>query len=198
MTKYKIIYILGVSYSGSTILESWIGSYPEHWAIGEVKHHHKIYRSDYNLCECGKKVKNCSFWKQIGRDDEDFYKRIAEVSGAKVIVENSKCLSRLRKLIKRGEKVEVWYIRKPLGEMLKSFERRGETNKAKLISYYLYYDTQAYLIGTLAKKFKIVKYKDLPKMKYKGKKFHVSKKYHRYGGNLNQNKKIMKYEDLRC
>ncbi len=64
MNKINLIYVIGVSYSGSTLLSYFIGASKEVLHLGELKRikHSKTNRPN-RLCTCGEKVGECPFWK---------------------------------------------------------------------------------------------------------------------------------------
>jgi hypothetical protein len=56
-----LVYIASTGYSGSTLLESILGSNARCLNLGE------IYKLPYwPICSCGEKVDDCSFWKELG------------------------------------------------------------------------------------------------------------------------------------
>ena len=62
--KVQVIYILGTSFSGSTLLGSMIGANAQVWNLGEVKQLPRLESRD-KKCTCGHAMKNCSFWGEI-------------------------------------------------------------------------------------------------------------------------------------
>ena len=63
-----VLYILGVSRSGSTILGLVIGGHPEVQILGELKalaHMHKIVKKKNRHCSCGKALDQCEIWSGI-------------------------------------------------------------------------------------------------------------------------------------
>ena len=59
----KVIYILGVSYSGSSLLSFLIGGHPEVTHLGELR---AFYQKDpsFVYCTCGTQSNDCPFWKR--------------------------------------------------------------------------------------------------------------------------------------
>ncbi len=56
-----LVYIASTGYSGSTLLESILGSNERCLNLGE------IYKLSYwPVCSCGEQVADCSFWKELG------------------------------------------------------------------------------------------------------------------------------------
>ncbi|MEZ4887175.1 MAG: sulfotransferase domain-containing protein [Chitinophagales bacterium] len=65
MKKIDLIYILGVSYSGSTLLSYLIGSSKQVCNLGELKQiKEKREKNPNRLCTCGQEIPNCSFWSK--------------------------------------------------------------------------------------------------------------------------------------
>lgn len=72
MTKNKInlIYLAGVSYSGSTLLGLMMGSSPAIENVGELK---KFHTCIVKRCSCGAGYDDCPFWKNFSEDDYRIY-----------------------------------------------------------------------------------------------------------------------------
>ena len=68
MQKLNIIYLVGIGRSGSTILDRILGS------MDGIKSFNEIYRLweegfiDNNLCACGNRFRDCSFWENVIRN----------------------------------------------------------------------------------------------------------------------------------
>lgn len=60
----KIVFILGAGASGSTMLGMLLGSHSEMLSVGEPGKFDKYVTLDLE-CTCGKRISNCSFWRQI-------------------------------------------------------------------------------------------------------------------------------------
>lgn len=67
--KNKIVFILGIGRSGSTLLDVTLGSHPNFIGLGEV---YATLRNDFNVldkykrtCTCGNTVDDCPFWGKI-------------------------------------------------------------------------------------------------------------------------------------
>ena len=71
MNKPLIVYIIGDSRSGSTLLDYLLASHPEAFSVGEVHHLHGYYykqgvgKSNEWRCSCGQHIENCKFWSDI-------------------------------------------------------------------------------------------------------------------------------------
>ena len=64
----RILYLLGVTRSGSTVLDAILGSHPGVLATGELYH---LLRDDHGrtrVCACGQTVTHCPFWSAVLAD----------------------------------------------------------------------------------------------------------------------------------
>ena len=66
--KVRIIYVLGYSYSGSTLLGCLLASSKWIFNAGEVKEFHLVQEHGGELCSCGSNTLRCDFWSQIYRE----------------------------------------------------------------------------------------------------------------------------------
>lgn len=117
--KPLILYILGLSHSGSTFLDMLLSYYPGAIGLGEL---HAIADEKetnteltFDVCSCKKKMKDCSFWKQIdgfkpqGTHEEKYeayYKKFIEMAkeeGKSIIIDSSKKTSTLHEVLKLQE-----------------------------------------------------------------------------------------------
>ena len=69
MKKIKVIYISGIGRSGSTLLDIILSTSEKVFSVGEIFKYNQMLRENIK-CSCGKKVKDCSFWKDF--DGKDF------------------------------------------------------------------------------------------------------------------------------
>lgn len=78
--KIKLIYLVGNSHSGSTILSFYIGSFKQICFCGEFK---KLNFNKYKkTCSCGKKAIECSFWKDLVQSYPEYFEQsIAAANG---------------------------------------------------------------------------------------------------------------------
>ena len=62
--RIRLVYLLGASHSGSTLLALLLGSHPEIVTVGELK---QTCLGDVNRypCSCGAKILDCPFWMAI-------------------------------------------------------------------------------------------------------------------------------------
>lgn len=61
----KLIYIMGVARSGSTLLNSILGCHPDIMAVGELENLPTQGWIENGLCSCGEKVDECEFWAGV-------------------------------------------------------------------------------------------------------------------------------------
>lgn len=77
LKKIKLIYIVSVSHSGSTLLDLTIGSTPEVFSMGEIGYY-PGYRDGwlhkYPKCTCKKPFHECPFWAPINREKYNLYR----------------------------------------------------------------------------------------------------------------------------
>jgi hypothetical protein len=64
-SKINLIYILGTSYSGSSILGIVLGANKKVFNAGELKFYNRLIKKGGELCSCGKNCLDCSFWEEI-------------------------------------------------------------------------------------------------------------------------------------
>lgn len=65
--RFKLVYILAASHSGSTLLAMLLGSHPEVCTVGELKFT-SLGDIDLYRCSCKNKIKECLFWNGIRED----------------------------------------------------------------------------------------------------------------------------------
>ncbi|NQV49071.1 MAG: sulfotransferase [Candidatus Marinimicrobia bacterium] len=113
MKKIKLVYIVSLGHSGSTLLDVLLNQHSKIQSVGEVMFYDEWVRNDH-LCSCGKPLKQCPFWlgaavensDPIGDIDHPDYgdrsftllQGVANSSGVNVVVDSSKSLQRLKKL----------------------------------------------------------------------------------------------------
>ncbi|MGH3497053.1 MAG: sulfotransferase [Nocardioidaceae bacterium] len=64
----RVLLIVGWGRSGSTLLERVLGDVPGVVALGETVHLWERALGDDELCGCGQRFSDCSFWQRIGDD----------------------------------------------------------------------------------------------------------------------------------
>ncbi len=121
----KIVYILGLSRSGSTMLDLILGNNSNFIGLGEA---FQVLRPDMNrfnqneLCSCGKVTGRCAFWgeasarlkREMPATFEERYKIIIDVfiklyGMDRILVDSSKLLDPLQ-LIRRIENIDLKVI----------------------------------------------------------------------------------------
>jgi hypothetical protein len=65
--KHKILYIVGAGRSGSTLFDIVLGTSPEIFGTGELVHLHDRGWLNNEYCSCGRRVNECSFWRDVRR-----------------------------------------------------------------------------------------------------------------------------------
>ena len=68
-SKVNLVYVLGTSYSGSTVLGFLLGSSARVFSAGEMNFYNKGIQNE--TCSCGKINRECPFWKDIYGKDYD-------------------------------------------------------------------------------------------------------------------------------
>lgn len=76
MNKIKLIYILGLGHSGSTLLDLILGSHSKLESVGEIKNLEEYIKNE-KLCSCGKKISECDYWDNVISN----YDRLREENG---------------------------------------------------------------------------------------------------------------------
>ncbi len=61
----KLIYILGMGHTGSTLLDRVLGAQQDVLSIGELKHLYRLLDDSEKKCTCGNPYRACEFWKGI-------------------------------------------------------------------------------------------------------------------------------------
>lgn len=128
MSETKIIYVGPFGYSGSTLLDMYLGKHENVFSVGEIISYQDWVDND-RLCTCRSKISQCCFWNEIkfhsklqatktitrlndytpfifnkrflkkyGEDQWDLIDRVARESKSEYIVDSSKDLWRLKAL----------------------------------------------------------------------------------------------------
>lgn len=61
----KVIYVAGSSRSGSTVIDSLLGSYPDLVGTGELDKLHQSGWTGNDYCGCGLEVRSCPVWEEV-------------------------------------------------------------------------------------------------------------------------------------
>ena len=149
----KVIYIAGLSHSGSTLLSLMLNAHPEIISVGELK---DLRRAGAGMpCGCGApSLEQCDFWSSVekvlrrrsGKSIKDLdcfrqysiqrdslaenvflFQAIHEASGKRFVVDSSKRPGRLKYLLnlKGLEVYPVHLIRDARGQILSMLKRQG-------------------------------------------------------------------------
>jgi len=73
--KINVIYILGTSYCGSSLLGFLIGSSKKIFDAGELNHFNRNQNKGGEICTCGFNFLKCNFWKPIYKKGHKIYER---------------------------------------------------------------------------------------------------------------------------
>jgi len=117
----KIIYIVGLSHSGSTLLDFLLSHHPEILGLGEVFYFLNKKRSTFEktelTCSCGGEMSDCYFWSRYKHNESatsesyiDKYRRVLQMSSClskDIVVDSSKKLKALRPLRELQENKEM-------------------------------------------------------------------------------------------
>lgn len=76
--RVKVLFIAGWGRSGSTVLDSLLGTAPSYCSVGELSSIWRLGVLGGHLCSCGSRVPECPFWADVlrsvvGRDDYDSF-----------------------------------------------------------------------------------------------------------------------------
>ncbi|WP_299625789.1 sulfotransferase [Pelagibius sp.] len=160
--RYRIAYVVGLPYSGSTLLAHLLNAHPRAFSVGDVLDIHGyanllIAKSDRNpsgsACGCGaESIWSCEFWREVDGEIERragltlrdldvmssdplrfadhnrlLFDSVADVSGARLIVDSSKALSRLTALLTCTELpvVPIHLMRNPKGQICAALKSGG-------------------------------------------------------------------------
>lgn len=94
MQKLKLVYILGMAHSGSTLLDLLLGGHKSVVSTGEIWAFSQWVRDNKN-CSCNLKVKDCNFWNGIIDTLHDRYNLSSARLHKPEEIEKSSKLSRL-------------------------------------------------------------------------------------------------------
>ena len=156
----KVIYLVGMGRSGSTLLDILLDAHSRIRALGGVRRLAHYARK--HPCPCGAPTFwDCSFWSQVNeglqsrlgrdlvtldvhaRDDETFrehnrtlFEVVSEVSGVPFVTDNSKSVIRLRRLMAAPDidVIPVHVLRDPRGRA-QSLRKRKNQNYIPTFSY---------------------------------------------------------------
>jgi len=84
--KVNLIYILGTSYSGSSLLGFILGSSKKVFDAGELKFLNRLQKRGGEICSCGVNSLKCSFWEKIYNQNFDIYQSPSFFKKIKIII----------------------------------------------------------------------------------------------------------------
>jgi len=61
----RLVFLLGATRSGSTVLNAILGAHPSVVAVGELFHLLRLDHGDPRVCACGKEVGACELWGRV-------------------------------------------------------------------------------------------------------------------------------------
>ena len=117
-----LAYILAASHSGSTLLTMLLNSHPDIATVGELAPGH-MEAPDRYLCSCGRRIKECEFWRTIGvaARDRGLPFRVDDF-GTRFCMPESRLATRLLRPLHRGPAME--FIRDAGLRLLTPWPRR--------------------------------------------------------------------------
>lgn len=153
LAKPKLVYIVSLGHSGSTLLDLLISGHPAVATAGEAKNLNPR-RMSRRRCHCGQRVSECPFWQRVAAVlwerhqlpfgaldlesgcDATFemhnlalFSAVREVTGRDIIVDSSKNVERLRRLLDTGrfDIRPIHLVRAPHGFVYSNI-RKGRHN----------------------------------------------------------------------
>jgi len=66
--RIRIVFIMGVGRSGSTLLDTILGNHPDMEGVGELCNISENGWIANRYCACGQRVNNCPFWSEVRRE----------------------------------------------------------------------------------------------------------------------------------
>jgi len=181
VSRPKLLYILSVGHSGSTLLDIMLGAHPKGVSLGEL-----AFKGDFlnisRKCSCGvEPLLACKHWRRVNArlekaeqgfeklrlaglsscsNNELFYRSLCDATGAQFVVESTKSVSRLRDLA-RCEHLEmhvVLLIRNPVA-VAASNVRRGRSFWRYTLAYLINVSSQTHLSRHFSRS--VVRYEEL-------------------------------------
>jgi len=140
----KIIYILSLPHSGSTVLDYYLSFHKDILGLGEIysvlKGKKFSFEQTHSICSCGLDMNDCNFWSS-------FLKEFKKSFGKNVIVDSSKDLAHLKPTIpllknNLADLRVVFLIRDARGwakSITEIEKKRGKFPKLYFYWFYLWY-----------------------------------------------------------
>lgn len=106
--KIKVIYLLGTSYSGSTMLGYLLGASERVFNAGELMLFSKKKNIGIRPCFCGKRVESCEFWKHMSLPGYRLYTKPGDLTKlillVKILFRFPLCRTIMKNRIKMDDK----------------------------------------------------------------------------------------------
>jgi len=90
----RVLFIGGLGRSGSTLLDRMLGQLDGVWSLGELVHIWQRGLKENNLCGCGRRFRDCHFWRRVGEEAFGGWKAVDvdEVLALKQAVDRNRCV----------------------------------------------------------------------------------------------------------
>ena len=90
----RVLFIGGLGRSGSTLLDRMLGQLDGVWSVGELVHIWQRGVQENNLCGCGRRFRDCHFWRRVGEDAFGGWDAVDvdEVLALKQAVDRNRCV----------------------------------------------------------------------------------------------------------
>jgi len=90
----RVLFIGGLGRSGSTLLDRMLGQLDGFWSVGELVHIWQRGLKENNLCGCGRRFRDCHFWRRVGEEAFGGWKAVDvdEVLALKQAVDRNRCV----------------------------------------------------------------------------------------------------------
>ena len=90
----RVLFIGGLGRSGSTLLDRMLGQLDGVWSVGELVHVWQRGLQENNLCGCGRRFRDCHFWRRVGEEAFGGWKAVDvdEVLALKQAVDRNRCV----------------------------------------------------------------------------------------------------------
>jgi Sulfotransferase family len=150
----KIVFIVSLGHSGSTLLNLLLGGHPRAISMGEIWSAIKRWDEEQRPCTCGNPVQKCPVWSQFQPANGyiNSYNRLLQTiedlyGPDKIIIDSSKFLSTLRFLIENNIKnIKILFLIKDVRSFVvsqinrKSYEHGNEARWKKSYRDYIFYN----------------------------------------------------------
>lgn len=149
----KVIYIMSLAHSGSTLMELLINSrFRDVTSLGEVYSTYVWRGQPQKVCTCGKNKSQCPFWKQVDfrtRDFGEFYENVLGVSETSYVIDSSKSLKVFKRYhLRNRDRFFVVFLRKGLRPYYRSARRRAR-RESSLFTRAVRYNPVRVVLGWL-------------------------------------------------